>query len=157
MDYNYHFNTSHVNVNHHLIVNYCVIVKHFNTSHVNVNLIKTNNNFCTTYISIHLMLMLIPNGCLIPFLSAGISIHLMLMLILFKHTHNILIIFISIHLMLMLIFLKAISLSSLFCISIHLMLMLILLRLRKGFSLVHFNTSHVNVNPVQAPTNAHSK
>ena len=35
---------------------------------------------------------------------------------------------------------------NLLTISIHLMLMLILLRLRKDISLVHFNTSHVNVN-----------
>ena len=54
-----HFNTSHVNVNQNYSVQNLVFQFYFNTSHVNVNLNNRRRHDRLTFISIHLMLMLI--------------------------------------------------------------------------------------------------
>ena len=76
-----YFNTSHVNVN--LIISTASPISsvYFNTSHVNVNLMHKHNSVSASFISIHLMLMLIHTVSPIKSLIFIISIHLMLMLI----------------------------------------------------------------------------
>ena len=54
-----YFNTSHVNVNPSSGVNDGVVLLYFNTSHVNVDLVTPRISSKVSFISIHLMLMLI--------------------------------------------------------------------------------------------------
>ena len=123
--------------------------KHFNTSHVNVNQGKRNDlddlydNFNTSHVNV--------NRCLIRArsLSTYISIHLMLMLISCDGLRSPVWFLISIHLMLMLIFAAQNLVLSPSIISIHLMLMLIKVAQYNVKCLKYFNTSHVNVNPAQ--------
>ena len=120
---------------------------YFNTSHVNVNLSFIRYSINRVYISIHLMLMLIP-GCIVQIsCNKAISIHLMLMLIQTIQGGMSGYSLISIHLMLMLIFVLNGCLHTADTISIHLMLMLIGNHSHSfQMSLFDFNTSHVNVN-----------